>query len=83
MTLIKKAMLVCNVCGDVIETDPALRDPFYSVTELRGKPWEGWMKVDEGHHLCPACASVYREREEEMRRELRRYAGIDVVELEI
>lgn len=51
-------------------------DPFRSVIECRVKPWRDWMKVDGSHHLCPDCAAVYREREVEMKRDLRRYAGI-------
>lgn len=83
MSHIRKAALICDKCGERLDIDPAVDDPFFSRTVQLESPWRRWMEVSRGHHLCPACAKVYADRKAEMDAELKRLAGIDSIEFDL
>lgn len=78
-----KAVLICNKCHEKIETSSTGFDPF-SLSGTDDDPKEkGWTSPKVNVHLCPKCSARYLKKKEEMERELRELAGIDVVEIEI
>ena len=81
MALIRKMLAVCDKCGDKAELPFTEDDPFYRFTP--GEVPEGWFAPDRGHHLCPACAAVYKARKAEYDRELKKLAGIETIEIDI
>ena len=83
MSHIRKAALICDKCGERLDIDPTVDDPFFSRTVQLESPWRSWMEVTRGHHLCPACAKAYVERKAEMDTELKRLAGIDSIEFDL
>ena len=82
MPLIRKTVAVCDRCGASVEIDCKYEDPFTSFAS-EGRPWAGWMRVDEAHCLCPDCARAYREKRAEMERELKALAGIRTIEIDL
>lgn len=82
MAHIRRACLVCDQCGERIDIDPSIEDPFLSATMKRDNPWTDWIHV-RGRHLCPGCAERYREVEAEAERMLDEAAGIKKIEFDI
>lgn len=83
VTHIRKAALVCNKCGERLDIDPNIEQPFVSSFMQRKSTWIDWLEVANNHHLCPACAKVYNACKAEMEAELKRLAGIKTIAFEI
>lgn len=83
MSHIRKAVLVCDKCGERLDIDPAVDDPFFSRMLQSESAWSEWAEVSKGHHLCPNCAKAYAARKAEMDAELRRLAGIGTIEFDL
>lgn len=75
MAYIRKALLICDTCGLEQNIKPDHEDPFYSSFHLEECGITDWLKVEE-NHLCPSCAKVYKDKRDEMQRELDKLAGI-------
>lgn len=82
MTHIRKAALLCDVCGETIEIDPDIEHPFASSFVHRESAWRDWIQA-EGNHLCGKCAAPYLAKKREAEAELKRLAGIKTVEFDV
>ena len=83
MTHIRKAALVCDKCGERMDIDPSVDNPFFSHFTQAESAWRDWMEVVPGHHLCPACAKAYNDCKAEMDAKLRRIAGVKTIEFDV
>lgn len=82
MSLIKKQFVVCDKCGASQEISYTMEDPF-GIAALPDHKRDGWIAVNPSHHLCPACAAIYRKRQAECNRELKELAGIKTISVEV
>lgn len=82
MTYLAKAALFCDHCGARAECDPSPNPPLFS-SFTEGKPYDGWMPIDDKHHLCARCAEEYRRKEKEMKSELKKFAGIKEISFDL
>ena len=81
MSLVRKMVAICDKCGAVAELPFTETDPFNHLAP--GDVPDGWFAPDRAHHLCPACAEVYKARKAEYDRELKKLAGIKTIEVDI
>jgi hypothetical protein len=82
MSIVRKMLVICDRCGKHQEIRWDEDDPF-SEFALADERRDGWFAPDHDHHLCPGCASAYKRKEDEMRRELKRLAGIKTIEVDV
>ena len=82
MAHIRKAALVCDKCGERLDIDPEVIDPFFSSILLRDSAWRDWSKV-AGRHLCPTCSAEYREVKAECDRMMKEASGARTIECEL
>ena len=84
MPLIVIRTAVCDRCGERLDLAPSTSVPdSFSPAFLKGTELDGWTRLGESHLLCPDCSSIYRAKRAEMERELREFAGIRTMEIEI
>ncbi len=80
---IRKAAVICDRCGAKVEVDPDVKHVIIGPFMEPGEPLAGWLAVEGGRHLCPACAGPYLAKKHEMEAELRRLSGGRTIEFDI
>lgn len=84
MSLVVKAALFCDGCGERVDLDPAKAlDMKFGPIALKGTALEGWREVRQAKHLCPECAADYAEMERDFQRQLDEKLGIGRVEFDL
>lgn len=64
MTIARVTTLWCDRCGASVNIDHKQLSP------LLDPAARGWLGTADEHHLCPACATAYREKKAELDNEL-------------
>lgn len=78
-----KTIVICDRCGEKVVTDYVSGCSIFSRT-AHGDDNElsEWVEVEK-RHLCPTCAKEYKKLQDEHRREIREFIGIETLELEL
>ena len=75
--------ITCDKCGREVAVDPRDDDPFLSAFTVENNDIEGWERISDDVHLCPACAATYRSKLAEYEDELRRVIGVTNVSVSV